>query len=150
MRRLREGDERTPLTPGRRRTPPAGIRTGREELADEWGLRARSKARTGAGKRHNGAPRAASSPDRKGGGDTLSQGVSSGFASRSGGFASLRGSRRSAPRFARGAKRGTTGFPGAGQRTRAMTHVRCLTIESEMHKRAKTRRHGRTCSGHPA
>jgi hypothetical protein len=51
MRRLREGDERSSLTPGRRRTPPAGIMTGCEELADRWGPVARLKARPGAVRR---------------------------------------------------------------------------------------------------
>ncbi len=46
MRRLEVGADAVPagrgrtypLTPGRRRIPPAGIRTGREELADRWGF----------------------------------------------------------------------------------------------------------------
>jgi len=64
MRRLREGDETHPLTPGRRRTPPAGTRTGREELADRWGLRdpPESADRRRKENRRNGAPRAASFP----------------------------------------------------------------------------------------
>src|SRR3972149_4391589 len=40
-----------PLALGRRRPPPAGTMTRREELADRWGPVARLKARPGAGGR---------------------------------------------------------------------------------------------------
>jgi len=55
--------------------------------------------------------------------------------------------RRSIPSHWAGMK-GRQASPGPRQRIRAMT-LGCLTIESEKSGCRYTRRHGRTCSGHP-